>query len=113
MRIAGRRFSAGLASLVLLAALAMPALAMPALAVVSKSGNQYCSGDWTPYSRSYSTGFTEHYPPGNGYQGFNNGATWMTRMKLAPWGSAGGFWFVQTNGSLNDPGTYAGCSPVN
>ena len=108
MRSTWRRASAGLASLTLLAA-----LAVPALAVVTKSGNQSCSGDWTPYSRSYSTGFTEHFPPGSGYQGFNNGATWTVRMKLAPLGSAGGFWFVQTNGSLNDPGTYAGCSPVN
>lgn len=108
MRTISRRISAGLAALMLLAA-----MALPALAVVSKSGTKYCSSGYTPYSRSYSTGFTRHFPPGSGYAAFNNGSTWTVRLALAPVGTSGGFWFVDTNGSLNDPGTYAGCSPVN
>ena len=30
----------------------------------------------------------------------------------ASWGSGGGFWFVESDGSLNDPGTYAYCSSL-
>lgn len=105
MRTYARRLFA-IGSAILLAA----ALVVPAAAVVSKSGTKYCSVGWTPYARSYSTGFTELFPPGSGYKAYNNGSTWTVRQWHSNYGDGGGFWFVQTNGSLNDPGTYAGCT---
>lgn len=87
-------------------------VAVPALAGVTDSGTKYCSGDDTPWTRAYSTGYTEHYPPGNGYDDFYNGPTWRTTFHHASSGSPGGFWVVETNGSLNDPGTYAYCSAI-
>jgi len=92
---------------VLIVALLVLALAAPALALVSESGYKYCNG-YIPYSRAYSTGTTEHFPPGSGYGIYYNGSSWKVTTQ---WSSSGdGFWFVQTNGSLNDPGTYAVCS---
>ena len=81
----------------------------PVLASVTKSGTKNCTINQTPYSQSYSTGFTEHFPPGSGYGPFNNGANWLVRQQVSPPGEHGGFWFVRTDGSLNDPGTFAGC----
>lgn len=82
----------------------------PVLASVTKSGTKYCTINQTPYSKSFSTGFTEHFPPGSGYGAWNNGANWLVRQKYSSPGTQGGFWFVRvTDGSLNDPGTFAGC----
>lgn len=108
MRSIWRRLSAVFAATVLLAA-----LALPALAVVSKSGTHYCSYGYLPYSRSYSTGSTHHYPPGSGSATFENGGTWTVRKAHSNAGDDGGWWQVSTNGSLNDPGTYAGCTNIN
>lgn len=84
------------------------ALSAPVSAGVTKSGTKYCA--LLPYSHSYSTGFTEHFPPGNGYGAFSNGTIWTVRERNSSSGN-GGFWFVETNGSLNDPNTWAGCRP--
>lgn len=85
-------------------------LLVPAMAhaSVSKSGTKNCTANQTGVSRAYSTGTTEHYPPDTGYGIFYNGGTWKATSKNATSGG-GGFWFVQTNGSLNDSGTYAYC----
>jgi len=91
----------------------MAALAIPVLASVSKSGYHYCQVYYTPYSRSYSTGTTHHYPPGSGSHTFVNGSTWTVRKWYSNYGDDGGWWQVSvTEGSLNDPGTYAGCTPA-
>ncbi len=74
---------------------------------VTKSGTTYCST--YGIARSYSTGFTELYPPGSGYRAYNNGSVWTVRTAQAS-ATGGGFWFVETNGSLNSAGTYAYCS---
>jgi hypothetical protein len=86
------------------------ALATAAAAYVYKDGTKTCGANYTPYSRSYSTGFTEHFPPGSGYYSWNNGSTWIVRKRYANQPGGGGWWEVKvTSGSLNDPGTYAGC----
>jgi hypothetical protein len=82
----------------------------PVLATVYKAGTKWCLTNQTPYSKSFSTGFTEHAPPGAGYQAWNNGSNWIVRQKFSNPGVRGGDWAVAvTNGSLNDPGTFAGC----
>lgn len=82
--------------------------ATPASATVSKSGTKGCTINQTGVSRSYSTGFTEHFPPGSGYGAYQNGQSWIVRERSATV-AGGGFWFVRTDGSLSDPGTYAYC----
>lgn len=95
------------------ATLLLAALVSPALAVVSKDGTHYCQTYWTPYARSYSTGNTWLYPPGSGTgHYFYNGSNWTVRKVHSPYGEDGGYWLVQTDGSLSDPGTYAGCTPA-
>lgn len=91
-----------------LAATMLLALALPVAAAVRKSGEKYCSTWQTPWVRSYSTGFTEHYPPGQGYQWYQNGPAWTVRVTYA--NGSGGLWLVKTDGSLSNPGTYAGCA---
>ncbi len=82
-------------------------------ATVTKSGTRTCATNYTPYSRSYSTGFTEHFPPGSGYYSWNNGSTWIVRKRYADHAGGGGWWEVAvTSGSLSDSGTYAGCDPT-
>jgi hypothetical protein len=86
------------------------AIALPAAATVWKSGTKYCGTNWTPWVRSYSTGFTEHYPPGPGYQSYSNGSSWIVRKTYSTQSGGGGVWIVfVTDGSLSDSGTYAGC----
>jgi hypothetical protein len=86
------------------------AVAATALATVSETGTKYCSSNYTPYTRSLSTGYTEHFPPGSGYNDWNNGAQWIVRKWYADHAGGGGWWGVYvTGGSLDDPGTYAGC----
>jgi hypothetical protein len=82
------------------------------IAAVSKTGTlSSCSYNFTAYVQSYSTGFTEHFPPGSGYRSYQNGGTWTTRKTLTNAGTGtGGWWGVYvTNGSLSDPNTFAGC----
>lgn len=79
----------------------------PASALVSKSGTKPCSGI-SSYTRSYSNGDTTLRGPGGGTVMYVNGATWTVRNKAGIRG--GGGWYVRTNRSLNDPGTYAYCS---
>jgi hypothetical protein len=91
----------------------MSALTLSAAATVYDFGTKFCTANHTPYTRSYSTGFTEHYPPGTGYHAWNNGSTWTVRKWYANGPGGGGDWLVAvTGGSLDDPGTYAGCDPV-
>lgn len=82
--------------------------AVPAHAAVTESGTKICTQNQTGVSRSYSTGTTEHYPPDTGYAVFYNGGSWLVKTRAASAGG-GGFWFVSTNGNLNDAGTYAYC----
>lgn len=86
-------------------------LASPAAADVHESGTHNCSFGYVPYARSYSTGNTWVTPPGSslGYY-YYNGITWTVRKKHSAEGTSGGFWHVQTDGSLSDPGTYPGCT---
>ncbi|GGL39232.1 hypothetical protein GCM10012283_22160 [Phycicoccus endophyticus] len=79
-----------------------------AQASVGKSGTKNCTANQTGVSRAYSTGTTEHYPPDTGYGVFYNGSTWKVTAKNATSGG-GGFWFVETNGSIGNSGTYAYC----
>lgn len=88
------------------------AISLPALAAVSKSGTKTCPGRETPWTRAYSTQFTEHYPPGSGWGWFDNGSSWKVTRLSAPMHSNGGYWIVETNGALDNPGTYAYCSAV-
>ncbi len=98
------------ATAIVVAAAMLLLTASSVLATVYKSGSKFCLVNQTPYSKSYSTGFTEHYPPGYGYQAWNNGANWVVRQKFTDPGHSGGTWVVAvTSGSLNDAGTYAGC----
>lgn len=97
---------------VLLTTALVLAIALPALAYVSKSGNQACSGQLTPWTRGYSTGHTEHLPPGSGWAEFYNYSSWKVTRAHAPLHSNGGFWAVMTDGALDNPGTYAYCSAV-
>lgn len=77
-------------------------------AVVSKDGTKYCASSQTPATRAYSTGYTEHFPPGGGYASYNL-TSWRVTYGSKPSGGGGGFWFVQTTGSLSNSGTYAYC----
>ena len=80
-------------------------------ASVTKTGTRYCGTYELARSYGYSTGFTEHYPPGSGYKAFSNGSTWKSTDAFSSNGG-GGFWFVETTGSLNDPKTYAVCTGI-
>lgn len=103
-RLARRMVALGLAC-----ALAIT-LTATVTATVSETGYKYCSTNYTPCSRSYSTGYTEHFPPGSGYNDWNNGSNWIVRKWYADHSGGGGWWGVYvTGGSLSDPGTYAGC----
>lgn len=86
----------------------LAASAQVAFAAVSESGTKNCTRNQTGVSHGYSTGTTEHYPPGAGYGIFYNGTKWKNTQRSATVGG-GGFWFVETNGSLSDSGTYATC----
>ncbi len=101
--------SAFAATVIVAAAILAPA---DAWASVTKSGTKYCNG-MLPLgiTRAYSTGFTEHYPPRSGYVAYSNGSQWRVTYADSTT-TGGGFWFVSTNGSLNDPGTYAGCQSL-
>lgn len=85
------------------------ALAVPVLATVWDGGVVYCEDFETGYSRSYSTGLTEHWPPGTGYAWWNNGTQWRVRIAYGAQGFDGEWAVAVTNGSLSDPGTWAGC----
>lgn len=95
------------ASVVAIAGVAAVFMCTPAWAVVAKSGNKSCST--YGITRSYSSGFTQVAPPGSGYREYQNGASLVVRTSQAPY-AGGGNWTVNTNGSLNDPGTYSYCS---
>jgi hypothetical protein len=82
-------------------------LASPVWAVF-KDGIKYCTIHQTQKVTSYSTGFTEHWPGPSGYHAWTNGSSWIVRVGFAD-AAGGGGWSVNTNGSLNDPGTYATC----
>ncbi len=88
------------------------AVGWTAWAAVWKTGTKYCSPQFTPATRAYSSGTTEHLPPGSGYRRFENGA----EMRVTRWyafGDDGGSWMViVTGGALDDPGTYAYCSSI-
>jgi len=84
-------------------------IATVASAVVWKSGTTYCAG--TQRTVGYSTGTTEHYPGPSGYGIFYNGSSWKTTKRLAS-ATGGGFWFVQTGGSISSSGTYAECTSI-
>lgn len=100
-----KRTGTALAAVILL----VIGIASPAAALVSKSGTQACHA---PNSNSYtvalSNGDTTIKGPGGTSAFFVGSATWVTRSRSGAYG--GGGWFVNTNRSLNDPGTYAGCS---
>jgi hypothetical protein len=77
-------------------------------ATVTDGGTTYCTTNQTGVSRGYSTGTTNHAPPGGGYATYYNGSLWKVTTKAANV-ARGGSWAVGTNGSLNDPETYAYC----
>lgn len=74
---------------------------------VTKSGTVACTTNQTAVTHAYSTGNTEHFPPA-GYHIFYNGSIFRNTSLNSSIGG-GGFWFVETTGSLNSPGTYAYC----
>lgn len=85
------------------------AVASPSAALVSKSGTKPCyAPNSNSYTRGYSTGDTTIKGPGGTSALYINGSTWTVRSRAGAYG--GGSWYVNTNGSLNDPGTYAYCS---
>lgn len=86
-------------------------LAMPTLAV-TQDGYKYCTINYTPETLAYTTGTTEHYPPGSGYKLYQNGTTWKHTHWWATSSGGGGFWFVETNLRMDGPGTYATCDPT-
>jgi hypothetical protein len=93
-----------------IAAVMLAFTAATVAAVVSETGTRYCSSNYTPYSRSYSTQDTEHFPPGSGYAFWDNGATWKVRKAYADSPGGGGWWGVYVyGGALDDAGTYSGC----
>ena len=77
-------------------------------AVVTEGGSISCTSNQTGVSRGYSTGTTNHAPPGAGYATFYNGSVWKVTVKSATV-ARGGSWAVGTNGALDAPGTYAYC----
>lgn len=108
MRTLHRRIVALAGAMVLAAALVTPALAN-----AFENGTQYCQTYWTPYARGYTSGNTFITPPGAGSATyFYNGGTMTVRKVHSPYGEDGGFWEVETDGTLSAPGTYAGCTPA-
>lgn len=99
-----RTIGAAAAALVLLVTIATPASAL-----VGESGTKSCyAPNPNSYTRAYSTGDTTIKGPGGTSAMYVNGATWTVRARAGVYG--GGSWYANTNGSLNDPGTYAYCS---
>ncbi|NKY38686.1 hypothetical protein [Cellulomonas septica] len=100
-----RRAGAAFAAVVLLTI----AVASPAAAVVSKSGSKTC---YAPNSNSYTVGLANGNVnikgPGGTTAYYVGDSTWVTRTRAGAYG--GGSWFVNSDRSLNDPGTYAGCT---
>lgn len=82
--------------------------ATAAQATGGESGTKGCATNQTGVSRGYTTGTTEHAPPGAGYGKFYNGTSWRYTAKSATV-APGGAWAVYTSGSLNFAGTYAYC----
>jgi hypothetical protein len=83
-------------------------LASPVWATVWDSGYKTCTIHQTQKVTSYSTGFTEHWPGPSGYHAWTNGS-WIVRVGMADAAAGGGWTVGVTNGSLDDPGTYATC----
>lgn len=91
------------------ASLAISVLAAgTASGAVNVSGSKSCGANQTGKSYAYSTGRTEHYPPGGGYGIFRNGINWRDSSQLADV-TRGGSWHVVSAGSLNATATYAKC----
>lgn len=85
------------------------AVSAPAHATVYKSGTKSCGPTQIGKAEAYSTGFTEIYPPGGTkIHSWDNFSSWRTRSALSS-KTKGGFWFVETNGSLNNSKTFASC----
>lgn len=97
--------------LAVVAGFAIVFLAMPtaAHAYVSKQGTQSC-GQAAPNSWAQGTGsgVLEIKAPGKAGYALRNVGSWGTASISGVTG--GGFWRVQTLGSLNSPGTYAWCT---
>lgn len=81
------------------------------LAYGIESGTKYCTANGYPFTRGYTTGTTGIQAPGvPGGVIYNNGGTWTVRYAHKTTPGGGGQWVVETDGQLNDAGTYAGCS---
>lgn len=83
--------------------------AAPAFAWVQKSGAKTCTSS-APFSftRSLASGLVYQNGPGGSTQTFSNGST--LKVSVTQGANYGGSWLVKSDGSLNDPGTYAYCS---
>jgi hypothetical protein len=88
-------------------------VASPVAASIVKSGNKWCTQNQTPYTRSYTTEWTQSDSPGEAGSNrgiWDNGPNFIVRKVYSDVGEDGGGWTVLVNGgSLNDPGTYGAC----
>ena len=80
----------------------------PAYAVVTKSGTKSCP-DGHVGVHSYANGSISHKAYGLTTGTFYH-STWKVDESEGA-GSGSGSWYVSTNGSLNDAGTYGVCYP--
>lgn len=106
VRHKARRRAVAFVTICLLALLALPALA------VYEDGTHYCGGTQTAWAQSLTNGNTKVWPPGDSqytYYSLGTGSL-VSKRTHSPYGNGGGYWKVSTDESLNDPGTYPGCS---
>jgi len=89
-------------------AIALLGPAVAASANVWTGGTQNCTTNQTGVTRAYTTGATEHYPPGGGYGIFYNGGSYAVTLKSST-SAGGGTWAVTTDGIMVAAGTYAYC----
>lgn len=101
--------SSGLLAVVTSFAIAFLVMPTAAHAYVSKQGSQLC-GQAAPnsWAQGSGSGVLEIKAPGRaGYALRNVGSSGTASVSGV---TGGGFWRVQTLGSLNSPGTYAWCT---
>jgi hypothetical protein len=105
-----RQFPKSIAAIAMATALLL-ATSGSAFATVYKDGTLTCTTNYTMQIHSYATGSVEHHFPAPYYDVdyFTNGATWTMRASYDAGPGGHGYWWAQTDGSLNDPYTYAQC----
>ncbi len=99
----GRNFRQLIVGLLACLALTLSVAVVPASAATD-SGYKNCNNT-VPYTRSYSAGATEIFPPGGGYAYYNNGYKFIVREKN---GTGAGYWVVWAV-YLSTANTWSGC----